>query len=168
MSHRKIFITIILFSICIKVSAQELAEKALIGKWTYSKTVDKNDEELVITANRYVGSDGKLSRLITIGPEIEMNEDRTYIMKYKNPTFDIIEKGSWELIGNEIKFKIIIYKNSKTGLIRTESEQRSGKKREIDKNGDYLDVTTYPIIILKTNEMRIKYDNDLIQVYVKN
>ena len=135
-------------------------EKLLIGNWKFIKTVDKKGKEL---NNIQFGDDLQLN---TDGPDMKINQDRTYIFKsnafFGNYTF-------WDLKNSILSFKHKILKNSDFGKTIDEfKNHRHFKKYETDSIGNFLYETKFDIISIEPNQMKIRLEKKYYMIYEKS
>lgn len=135
----------------------------LIGKWSFVKTIDKNNN-IIETIEKTYGSDNK-STIKTNGPEIEIFKNGSYKKKFNSENTD---KGNWILLSeNEIEFQMSISPNSDKGKLLMFTEKLMNKKQERDNRGNFLNKSTDKIISLTKDEMKLEYENNYLQVYIK-
>lgn len=140
-------------------------EKLLIGEWNFIKTVDKNNKVIKYVTKEYKDPFGEEIQIVANGPELKLNENHTYLMKFTEVNTDI---GNWKLLGkNKIIYKMIIKKNSKDGDMLTETQKLLDVKWDLDKDGNYINNSTDEIISINETELRIKYEKKYILIYKK-
>lgn len=165
---KNIIAGILIATSCLNLSAQKnkiTDENILIGEWNFAKTVDNKGKEVESIIQDYKGPNGEDIELDASGPKIILKPDHTYIMTFTETHSD---KGNWAIISdNEIKFEMVIPQDSKQGDRIRQTQKMLGKKWETNANGDYLDSSTLSIIALTNNEMKIKYNQSYIQIYIK-
>ena len=140
-------------------------EKLLIGEWNFIKTVDKKNNEIKYVIKDYKDPFGEEIKIVANGPELKLNENHTYLMKFTEINSDI---GNWKLLSkNKIIYKMVIKKNSKDGEMLTETQNVLEAKWDLDKDGNYINNSTDEIISINETELRIKYEKKYILIYKK-
>lgn len=148
-----------------KLNENVEVEKLLIGEWNFIKTVDEKNNEVKYITKDYKNPFGEDIQVAAIGPELNLNQDHTYLMKFTEINSEI---GNWKLLSNNmIIYKMIIRKNSKNAQLVYETQKLLDVKWDLDKQGNYINTSTDEIISINEDEMRIKYEKKYILIYNK-
>ncbi len=135
----------------------------IIGKWNYIKSTDKENKPIEHIIRKY--PNGKEMKIVASGPNIIINKDGTYEKKFTKENTDY---GNWEMLTeDEIKFEMVIPKNSEQAKFIAIAQKAMGKKWKEDEKGNYLDSSTDKIISLTETIMKIEYEKDYVLIYKK-
>ena len=171
----KLKIVLLLFCFCIlSLKAQvkikdslEIAkvEKLLVGEWNFIKTVDKKNTVIKTITKDYRDPFGEQIEIVANGPELKLNVDHAYLMKFTEVNSEI---GKWKLVSkNKIIYKTIIRKNSKGGEMLAETQKALNVKWDLDKDGNYINNSTDEILSISATELKIKYEKKYVLIYKK-
>lgn len=156
---------ITLFGNAQSININPKIEKLLIGEWNFVKTVDEKNNEVKFITKEYKDPFGEEIQIDAKGPELKLNEDHTYLMKFTDVNSDT---GSWKLVNeNTIIYKMIISKKSKEAQLINETQSLLDVKWDLDSDGNYINTSTDEIIFISANELKIRYEKKYILIYNK-
>ncbi|SNR14747.1 hypothetical protein [Tenacibaculum jejuense] len=160
----KLPVLFLLFCTTLFGQKNELTEKNIVGKWNFTKTIDKHNQEVKYVYRTY--PNGEKMKIVASGPDITLNSDGTYLKKFTKENTD---SGNWKIISeSEIEYQMVIPKDSRQGKLIIQTEKfMPNKKWRKDENGNFLDASSDKIIELTLTEMKIEYEKDYILIYKK-
>ena len=168
MRHLSIFIVLSIWTLSTYSQTSTLDDRTqvLTGVWHFEKVLDKDGNQVEHTVKATPGAPfGNTAKIKATGPEMNLNADRTYVLKFNAQNSD---SGIWNLVAaDSLELKLVTLKGSSDFNMLKSAADMFGKKLTYDKVGNIVERNIRVITDLNTNELRIQYETDYEMVYSK-